>query len=307
MNTEDRIAQLELALTRLRDQTTSSKGAEPTTPSGPSIVNYLEAAEARTREPWRGIRDVHRAGVKQLFSNADQNRRAIVTLAVDLAKAGELSIEDAMSIQYVVFGSPEDHLFFSHILLRMSGVDRIHAHNWYVAEMLGPVFIDTYGEILSRLEFPLFPNKEEFSGLNTRLLKWASEAPTGGGAKKAIPPMFKNSTPKITGGEYWAPVLSTATGPAANLTEIESAFSTLTQRVTSLEHQTSARSNKQQGYRGRGGRGGTFRGGGQGSPQFNNQLPQQQPQRDDPPRGRGGKIRGGEGPLPLQQTSLRNF
>jgi len=241
-----------VAIGKMRSQRTAHGGAEA----------YLAKAEERTREPWRAIRDAEHIRREKLAADVGTHTDNQRRLFVELAKAGLLTEQEALSLTYTVFGgSTADLVFFGSLLTELAGLDRIRAHNWRVGEALGEVWLQANGARLARLSLPLFPPTEPFAALNTRLLLSLDEV-NGGGAGGPIPaPLFAppaaRATPASGGGML--PVVQDHHGNwGVEVQVIEDACNQLKRENASLKRQVGGLERKlervQSGQRGGGNR-----------------------------------------------------
>ena len=141
------------------------------------LASIIEKQEARIVEPWRTELEAFRVQNRNITETTSDELK---TLAIDLAKNGSLSADEAMSLTYILFGSAEAHLFYANLLMTKKGIERIQFHNWFVAESSGEHFLRAYGAKIKNLTWPLFPPDKVFSAINLRLMLEHS-SPHGGG------------------------------------------------------------------------------------------------------------------------------
>jgi hypothetical protein len=97
------------------------------------------------------------------------------------ARAGILTPTEVLVGQYLIFGDgvlgPRQLM---HMLLRIPADHRVKVHNWMLAQAMPRAMKDSYGEVIARLELPLFPPlAPDLQALNTKLLT-ANKALEGG-------------------------------------------------------------------------------------------------------------------------------
>lgn len=159
---------------------------------------------------------------------------------IEMAKAHQLTVDEALLLSYVQFGKEPAHKFMVGILHRKSGLPRIVAHNFFVAGQADPSFLATWGSVLAYCPYPLFPVMEEFGGLNRVMLsevQMAQTSVTGGdpSVSRVIPrpSVYKQAVP-VVGGEYWVPVQRTPAGDGVDLSIVEETVRVLQAQVADL-------------------------------------------------------------------------
>ena len=191
------------------------------------LASIIEKQEARIVEPWRTELEAFRVQNRNI---TETTLDELKTLAIDLAKNGSLSADEAMSLTYILFGSAEAHLFYANLLMTKKGIERIQFHNWFVAESSGEHFLRAYGAKIKNLTWPLFPPDKVFSAINLRLMLEHS-SPHGGGDN--MPSCYRLDP---TGSGCPLPVLMDNQGHSyVELEPVENSFVGLQQRVQLLE------------------------------------------------------------------------
>lgn len=222
-----------------------------------SLRGYFEAEEKRRYQKWRVVEEECRAQRESLLAEDGATRRLAF---LDQCRSSMVSPEDVMAATYTLFARcDEAKEFYNGLLTRVPpGPLRIRAHNFYVASCREKSFLDTYGCLIEKLAWPLFPPAAEFTTLNQRLLCEASSPPTGGSTAVWIPTVFRHQREEPRGGEYWASVQRTPQGDAVDLSEVERAFTTLQSQLRDWQQRfPSSRGGRGRGgahWRGRGGR-----------------------------------------------------
>jgi hypothetical protein len=199
-----------------------------------ALREYFAAQEARTLQPWRATREQFR---REVAAYAKIGKTERIDMFVDMAKSAMLSADEVLTATYTLFGSEDDLAFYSTILLRRRGRDRIASHNWYVAEQLGEAFIDQHGSVLSTLAHPLFPADHGCQVLNIRLLYEAARQPVGAGAGQRRSTLFRDDD-DVTGAGY-LPVQPAGDGQGwvVDVGGIEAAFTQLQQAQQQVQQQ----------------------------------------------------------------------
>ncbi|MDP3759323.1 MAG: hypothetical protein Q8R01_02250 [Ramlibacter sp.] len=188
-----------------------------------------EAAEI-AREPWRAHLRAARREHELLSREPREARRAAY---VAEAVAGRLVAEDALVLGYALFGSSADRRFFSAVLLRREGLQRLRAHNWRTLARHDEFFVAGFGARVQDLAWPLFPPHERLTPLNRTLLR-ETAAPSGGaGGRDVVPSVFRRADP--AGGGYMAPVVSHAGGYAVDLGPAEVEVIALRRQLEQLQ------------------------------------------------------------------------
>jgi hypothetical protein len=193
-------------------------------------------------QPWRLM---HEALRTERESWKTEGTSELARLFLSLAKRRMLTPADVMAGSHILFAKDVD--FYANLLARRpAGLQRVQAHNFMVADALGPAFLIACGDILENLEFPLFPPAPEFMGLNQELLDKA-RAPSGGSTTSSFAATMYRHDP--SGGEFFVPVAQHGNGYAVNLTPVEEAFKAMQQDVAALKraHQQSKPNGRRDG------------------------------------------------------------
>ena len=246
-----------------------------------TIADHLAAVERRRLQQWRVAEERCATQRRSIASETDDQLRSAFTV---LAKDKAVSPDDALVSLYAFFAQEEGLHFFRGLLARIPpGHPRIQAHNFFVASLANPAFLETYGEEIERLRWPLFPPGEEFAVLNMRLLTEGSVSAGGAYAGPPdVPSVFRRRSPQ--GGEYFAPLVTKQGQWGTDLTIVEDAVSALQNASISQEAKLAqvakglsqlhrvrdalrGPSDDAPRGRGRGRRGGSF-GGGRGGSEF---------------------------------------
>jgi len=198
------------------------------------LVRHLEEQEKRAQEPWR-VKASHLDSRRARYKAED--RSELQRVFADLAKNNMLSVAEAMIGTYTLFGSEDDLRFFSALLCREQACDRVRAHNFFVAEQLGPDFLAQYGPQLLELEFPLFPSDDRFSAVNQRLLREVREV-SGGATPHKTPSVYRGDGILVGGSVL--PVIQSEAGPVVDVSVVEAAFDNVFQQLRQLQEQMAA-------------------------------------------------------------------
>lgn len=219
-----------------------------------ALAKHFEKQERNRAEPWR---DYLTKLELQDSASTEVPVESLRKQFKDLAEAGELSRDECMIGMYLLYGGTKDITFFGRLMLRASGLERVKAHNFYVAKTIGEAFLSQYGERLLTFPDPLFPWTEEFITLNRSLLRSAVE---GAGPHEPKRRFFKEKRPtaeaapsyelSLPGPHGGAPFLPVVPGPNGThvvdmayvqetFTQIYDAFSELKKRIEGVEQQAS--------------------------------------------------------------------
>lgn len=179
------------------------------------LAKQVEQQERRRVEPWRDV-------IAKLDLQAAAEEKADITQQQatfkQLAESASLSQSECMTGMYLLYGTPEDVRYYIFILLTMSGQERVMAHNFRVAAILGESFLTQFGAKLCTFPYPLFPGHKDFNTLNRNLLRSIEGAGTADTHR-----FFSDQTPATTTPkDPWrdllppaggAPFLPVVTGP----------------------------------------------------------------------------------------------
>jgi hypothetical protein len=263
-----------LVLTR-NTQETAAKGDQP------ALEKYFTRRDESRLFPWkvgeqRALLQAKHA--EKSFGEADGWTKLRASF-VAAAKAGLLTPLEVVVGQYIGFASNEEYGRFAllHLLLHVPAHQRLHVHNWSVAQMLPEALKEANGAIIEQLTVPLFPPIEQLQQLNTKLMAEATQITgiTGGGS---VTHLYAQRDPDIWGGGY-LPIIQRDGATMLETTALEESLLNLHQRLQQLQ-QTHQQLQQQQlqhqpqffnqgrgrgSERGRGqGRGGQYRGQNQG-------------------------------------------
>jgi len=211
-----------------------------------TLAGQFERQEQRQREPWR-VQYQHAVEERKEFLR--QTNQQHQRLFLELAKAKVLSAEDVLIGQYVLFSGEAGWRFFGGVLLNKRGVDRVRAHNFFVADSVegSEAFLAANGDLLATLPVPLFPANAEFSALNTALLfEYRAFLGVGGPAGGGHPSKYESTFFVLSG-----PAANPAGGAFLPVSQLGDG--TFGVNTTALEEWVIART--QGRGRGRGGRG----------------------------------------------------
>lgn len=197
------------------------------------LAEHFRLEALRRVEPWRVALHMHESIFEQVRKQTSEQKQAMF---LDLARNGLLSPEDVLTGTYLLYGCKEDLEMYSGLSLRLSGHKRVVAHNWFVARQQEPAFVQIHGEIISKLQWPLFPPHPEFSAINQRLLTECAEVSGGAAqARSFVPSVYRRRDP--SGGSFFAPVIDVGGQAAVDLGPAEDAVLALQQRLVALERQ----------------------------------------------------------------------
>lgn len=237
----------------------------------------MKEAEYR-REPYKALTDQRRDRVKALsagFHDQPVTRTRLFKEYASAAKNGGLDPRDSVLIHALL--SPADfQLKLVKILLSVPAPQtRAAMFNTLVMDEGDSSFETANGEIISQIPWPLFPIRQEFTDLNTELLREASSilegstivhgaGPARPVAHRRLPSVFANPDREqaarlvtLVRGAGYAPV---ADG-RADLSEVEAAFDYMASQIVDLRNQVNSLKGQIKGNGG-GGRGkGNARGG----------------------------------------------
>lgn len=248
-----------------------------------TLISYFSEKEKRANERWR---TTAAAVQQQRVALAKNTPEALQDLFLDLAKCGAVGAEDGLTLAYLLFGSPEDRLYYAGLLLTTAGLERVRAHNFTTAAG-DDTFLSAYGPLLETFPWPIFPRDRRFTALTQKLL--ASVSLSGGGPQRKQPtPAVYKEVVHLFGGSF-VPVL----GPdgvqfaAAEVSVLEKQLADITAQISRMRAGTGGQdrggysNNRARGARGRG----------RGNPNPNHQ----QQQRGDSHQRRGNSYYGGAG------------
>ena len=241
-----------------------------------TLRSFLERKDLRELEPWRI--NVERFRIMEKAAHAftidDMKRKFIARV-----KAGLMTPNDVLECASRLAGDDGDQTFYSYCLIHLSPRERITAHNWRVATMLGDLFLMRYGSHIESFTYPLLPCFPELEEMQAKLLEeMMAPAPRGAGAPSRLPSIFKKPD-DLTGAGYVAPI---SDGPGCiDLSE-------LNHHVTALEHHVSSMHAQQKRGGGGGGRGRGGQRGGRGGQQMQQHQQQHGARRQQQRGPRGG-------------------
>jgi hypothetical protein len=183
------LARLQVAVGRLR--------AEAQVESGDALREYFSEKEKRERERWRAVAQRLEAERKAISARSVAELR---TEFLNMGKSHLLTPDDVICGTYLLFADEAGRKFLAGTLCERRGVDRVKAHNFYVASHMPSAesFLASHGEQLLALQWPLFPPINEFSALNMALLFDATTEVSGGSTKRT-PSVYRHSE-EVTGG-----------------------------------------------------------------------------------------------------------
>lgn len=203
------------------------------------LARQFEAQERRSREAWRSTSEALSA---ERSSISNQPIEQLRDEYLELAKAAQLSPEDAVTVAYLLYADEADRKFWAASILRKHGNDRVRAHNFSVGSKREEAFMSVHGAKLLNFTLPLYPALPSFSALNTRIL---SEVPHGGSPSSPASTLFRTNIE----GAGFLPVGQLPDGQwAADSTSVENQ---LKRQVSALESKLRRVSNQGRG-RGRG-------------------------------------------------------
>jgi len=243
--------------TKQEEGDTAEKLAGPAS----ALQRYFEVQEQRKLDPWRYRESQMLAERNSIMAESDAT---LQSATIEMAKAAQFGPDEVLALSYLQYGNAEARKYFVGLLQRKSGLQRMTAHNFYVASQAEPAFLDMWGAVLLYCPYPLFPAVEGFHNLNRMMLtavrdSYEAGANVHGGGDRVIPqPAVYKRANKVTGGEYWAAVHTNAEGKqAVNLSEIESAhlahardLSILKKEIANMKKQANrGRGDQQQGER----------------------------------------------------------
>ncbi|CUE72298.1 TATE DNA transposon, putative, partial [Bodo saltans] len=196
-----------------------------------ALALHFAEKERRLFDPWLVDEAKFRTRRDKFLA---EDIEALKTAFVDLAKSNAVSATECVMATYALF---VDRKYLAGILVRELPEDRIKAHNFLVAKLLGDDFLLQHGLALSRLPWPLFPPDPRLTATNVKLLMEAREC--SGGAPTSIGAMPKVFRPlgQVMGGEPNLPVLSGPDGPYVDCFQIANITRGLEAQVTKLSEQ----------------------------------------------------------------------
>lgn len=216
-----------------------AKSAAGATDSAIVLARHFADQEQRERDPWRIIM-LKLKGERELFSKKSDDD--LKKDFLNACKSGMLTSDEVLLSTYLLYGNDEcRRIYMSQVLRLRTLKERVTAHNFFVAAMLGDQWTTEHGEALSRLAWPLFPPDPEFEFLNTKLFAEveANQGSTiqGGSARKSkTPSVFRDMTRGAVVGGGVLPVLGDGNGNfAVDVTPVEVAFASLQKEHASLK------------------------------------------------------------------------
>ena len=219
------------------------------------LTKHLKEQSLQRIAPFR-VKEAQLASERESIAGDSEELQHRTTL--DMAKSKQFYPEEVMMLTYVQYGKAEAQRFYVGLLQRKSGLQRVVAHNFYVAAHCEPSFIATWGDVLTYCPYPLFPSGEGFTALNRTLLAEVQAAyemghVIGGDSTQPRdiprPTVFKPTHAAVpTGGEYRVAVEN----GQVNLTEVEDSYVALKRDVDDLRQTVYSSLQGQPRGRGRG-------------------------------------------------------
>jgi len=193
----------EAALVRIMASAAATNNAAIT-----KLTTFMEEDAQKKLEPWRVPYAAHLAMEDQIIAESKAEARR---LFIDRAKTAMLSPDDVIFGSYVECDDILSPMIGMGIVLRLSGLARIRAHNWHVAKHSNDAFLRLHGPCIEALQWPLFPPLPELSHLNLKLLEEAAEIAGGSPGRQIRPSVYKRAAASDPhGGEYFVPVVEVA-------------------------------------------------------------------------------------------------
>lgn len=195
-----------------------------------------------SRHPYLAKREDCRTVREHCFKRSKGDQQAMVAKQ---AEQNKISPEDCMALAYSIFGNEDSRLVQAFIWTQPWDL-RVLAHNFYIAEAQEPTWWITWGEVLLRCPFPLFPMGafKEFDKLNDRLLNHVhrhitvEKTSAGAGPTQQRPIPFPADVFCLSvnldssGGGYSVPVVN----QSVDLSEVQHEFCTLQKQVQGLQY-----------------------------------------------------------------------
>ena len=221
-------------MTRLLEQTIANT-SKPDAASA-SVAKHLEETRLLSSQPWRAAFTEFQ---RHLKIGLEQDTEHMTKAAIHQCKSSIASPIAVMVLCYLLWGNADAHRAFVVMILQAAATDGnlVRLHNYYVAQQAGEVFIDHYGKYLDGLTWPLFPNVDELSGLNVKLMgEYAkSRSSLSGGAADFVPSVYSKSCRDVVGGAYILPVVETPYGTGVDVQEAVDASHHQSHRIDVLD------------------------------------------------------------------------
>jgi hypothetical protein len=229
--------------------------AGPTTET--TLVEQLKRQELRQRNPAVAEIKENRARVDRMLY-ADSEADLILGEIMTRFKSASLNEWDRFILGFLPPFCADKEEAYKRAKLLTVFIVRIPRQHWvkYFNALQGRSLLETYAELLTKCNKPIFPIGEcdqELIGLTTDLITRPPQPEGGEGPSEAqtamlppawMPPQAQPTRPQsaglrtaaqILGGEYVVPIQQTAKGPIADLSQVEAAFIAMNQKMLSLE------------------------------------------------------------------------